>query len=449
MVRTSGNDDNLLSLSMDSNTIIYGLVLFIAFIIPLTGFLFTRRRSPAIERGDVQTKLPPVPASSSLLSSQPQKKSKSKNERRAATVAPICPFSSGSNFFVETAEHLPPTPLDLYESWMDVDSPDFGKKPLAARWLNAGLSGHDTPGILRAGLKRLRNSKYFLVEEPFRLREELLMKQKALEDPERFPDVFVAELDSLEAQKEVLDLFLDFLPKRYPDLYVYDAQAQTIHVNMLDQTFAIADYYDHRPLELCERIVQEDLILMRPPRSTDDFDSFAMAAAAVVFSFDGLPEKLGRPIEFLHAPVPGFEEHLRKTLNLTFDRILKVETPLWRNNWGLSPSADLDKPLYGSNEAREHRTVPLSPEKVRDIFLKVEYQTIRRLPTTGYLLFTVKTMADPLYSLEELPNAARCLAASIRGMSPSMRAYKGIPDKVACQLLLDYLDSIVSQEKQT
>jgi hypothetical protein len=436
MVRT---DEILLSFSIDSSTFIYGLALLIALVIPLGGFLFTRH-----SRADVQ-KLPPSTSSSSSLSRQPRSKNNNNKEQRRA---PICPFSSESNFVVETAEHLPPSPLDMYESWIDMDSVDFGKKPLAARWLNAGLSGQDTPGILRAGLKRLRNSKYFLVEEPFRLREELLMKQKALEDTERFPFVFVAEPDSLDAQKEVLDLFLDYLPKRYPDLYVYDAQAQTIHVNMLDQTFALADY-DHRPLELCERIVQEDLILMRPPRNTDDFDSYAMAAAAVVFSFDGLPEKLGRPIEFLHAPVPGFEEHLRKTVNLTFDRILKVETPLWRNNWGLSPSADLDKPLFGSNEGRELRTVPPSAEKVRDIFLKVEYQTIRRLPTTGYLLFTVKTMADPLHSLEQVPNAAKCLAASIRGMSPSMRAYKGIPDKLACQLLLDYLDSIVPPEKRS
>jgi dimethylamine monooxygenase subunit A len=145
-----------------------------------------------------------------------------------------------------------------------------------------------------------------------------------------------------------------------------------------------------------------------------------LAATAVVFSFDALPEKLGQPVEFIHAPVPGFEKHLRKMLNLTFDRILKVEAPLWRNNWGISPSGQLDKPLYGSKEAHAHRLVPPTRERVRGMFLKVEYQTIWRLPKSGNLLFTVKTMADPLYSLEQVPAAAQCLAASIRGMSPTM-----------------------------
>lgn len=409
----------------------YTLILIsIVVIMSLNGFLFVRRNKP---RGNDHM---------NKKKSYSVEKSSLTTKRRA----PICPFSRETNFVVETAEHLPPTPLDLYDSWLNVDSIDFGK-PLAARWLCAGLSGQDTPGMLRAGLRRMRNSQHFLVEEPFRIREELLMKKKALEDPKRFPLVFVAEPDSLEAQHEVLDLFLSFLPKRYPEHYVYNEKMQTILVKPIDQTFCLSDW-GHRPLELCERIVQEDLVLMRPPRSTDKFDSYAMAAAAVVFSFDALPEKLGQPVEFLHAPVPGFEKHLRKTLNLTFASILKVEAPLWRNNWGISPSGELDKPLYGSNEAHAHRTVQ-SPtrEQVRSSFLKVEYQTIRRLPKSGYLLFTVKTMADPLHSLEQVPSAAQCLAASIRGMSPSMRAYKGISDDNTCRVVLEYLDSIAERQQ--
>jgi hypothetical protein len=56
-------------------------------------------------------------------------------------------------------------------------------------------------------------------------------------------------------------------------------------------------------------------------------------------------------------------------------------------------------------------------------------------------------MADPLYSLEQVPAAAQCLAASIRGMSPTMRAYKGISDDVTCRVVLEYLDSIAQQQQ--
>lgn len=250
---------------------------------------------------------------------------KSKKKDRRMTV---CPFSAESNFIVETAEHLPPSPLDLYESWLSADT-NNNNKPLAARWLAAGLSGQDSPGMLRAGLKRLRNSKHFLVQEEQRLPVELALKNQALDNPERFPKLFVMEEDSLAAQTECLQLFCSYLPKRYPEWYHYNASQGTIRV--LDTTYRLQDF-QKRPLELCERLVQEDLVLMRPPRSNQE-TSYCMTAAAVVFSFDGLIEKLGQPVEFIHAPVPGYERHLRKTLNLTFDKLLKVEQPMWRNNW--------------------------------------------------------------------------------------------------------------------
>jgi hypothetical protein len=229
----------------------------------------------------------------------------------------ICPFSQGSDFMVETADHLPLTPLETYEDWVldyqhqkanahDDDDSTTGctLMPLAARWLNMGMSGQDTPGILRAGLRRLKNTKFFLVEEPHRLQYELSLKKKALDDPQRHPFVFVAQPESLNAQRECLDLFLEYLPRRYPEEYVYDNAAKTITVKCIDTTFHVKDWYDTRPLELCERIVQEDLCLMRPPTPEGEAagESYRMAAAAVIFSFEELPEKLGQPMEFLHAP---------------------------------------------------------------------------------------------------------------------------------------------------
>ena len=372
----------------------------------------------------------------------------------------ICPFSQGTDFIVETADHLPLTPLEMFDDWVlehqmaaadnnnttTASTNQQDLKPLAARWLNMGMSGQDTPGILRAGLRRLKNTKYFLVEEPHRLKTELLMKQKALDDPQRFNQVFVAQPESLSAQRELLDLFLAYLPRRYPDEYVYDPAKNTIHVNCIDTTFQINDYYNTRPLELCERIVQEDLCLMSPPQSRAaemaGTESYRMAAAAVVFSFDGLPEKLGQPMEFLHAPVPGYEKHIRKSMNLTFSK-LQSQQPVWRNNWGIGSSGEMDKPLYGTEEATQQRKMTsVTEDTVKSMFLKVEYETIRRLPKSRYILFTIKSMCDPLSALEQLPMAAACLAKSIRGMSTDMHKYKGIDSDQVCRAVLKYLDRI-------
>lgn len=367
----------------------------------------------------------------------------------------ICPYSAESNFLIEVYDNVAPTPLDLYDGWIDpMNEKEFGLKPLAARWLNAGLSGQDTPGMLRAGLKRLRDSKHFLVEEPFRIQDELQMKAKALNDPTRKSDVFVFEEDSIDAQRECLELFLHYLPNRYPDLYQYESKTNCLYVKPLNETFHIDEWMmmDHNsdnlstkcPLELCERIVQEDLILMRPSRPSDPFNQYAMAAAGVVFSFNELKKKLGQPVSFLHAPVPGYEKHIMKTIDITFSKLLKTECIMWRNNWGIAPNGKLDEPLYGSSSAHENRTMTNKPsrDEILSLHLEVEYQTIRRLPKSRYILFTVKSMIDPIHALKEVPNAAISLASSIRGMSRDMRKYKGIMNDDVCNALLEYLDEI-------
>lgn len=284
-----------------------------------------------------------------------------------------CPFSNEVTFIQESAEHLPPTPLDLYDDWTD---------HLATRWLAAGLSGQDTPGFLPAGLKRLRHSKHFLVEEPLNIQHELMLKKKNMNDPEKHKLKFVMEPESLPAQVETLELFMAYLPDRYPEMYTYNKEDHSITVHPIQTTFKLDEWVD-RPLELCERIVQEDLILMRPGKPLDGAEhgseGYYISAAAVCFSFTELPEKLGQPSEFLHAPVPGYKKHLRKTMNMMFSK-LKPEQPLWRNNWGLSPSGTLDEPLYGSDTSRKERRMKknVTEEEVKAHFLKVEYQTIDR-----------------------------------------------------------------------
>lgn len=124
------------------------------------------------------------------------------------------------------------------------------------------------------------------------------------------------------------------------------------------------------PLELCARIVQEDLVLMRadalipsatatnftPPTSSagKGVTRHVMAAAAVVFSFSSVPEKLSQPLSFLHAPVPGFEDELDALINRTFAS-LRPDAPLYRNNWGLADTGNLDQPLYGAGAAYASR----------------------------------------------------------------------------------------------
>ena len=312
-----------------------------------------------------------------------------------------------------------------------------------------GSPGQDKPGRLVTGLRRLTHNEEFLNQIPATQGFELGLKARAFSDPGRAPNTagaaFVAEPCSLAGQAECLELFLDYLPKRYPAMYALAGAGagRTISVASTGETHAVADYAE-RPLELCARIAQEDLVLMRvadnPEMDNPVGDQHVMTAAAVVFSFAALAEKLGQPLRFIHAPVPGYEADMAKLLNRTFNAIDPAE-PLWRNNWGIFDDGSLE-PSYGTAELLA-RLDEWKPPAER--WLKTEYETLRRLPRSNNILFSIKTFASPLSELGTVPGAAACLAESLRGMSQGMRGYKGVKNPVQQEEMLRYLDVLAAQ----
>ena len=189
------------------------------------------------------------------------------------------------------------------------------------------MSGQDTPGRLVSGLRRLTHVEEWLNQDAGQHASELALKRKGLSS--RRQHCFQAELRSLDAQAECLDAFLEYLPQRYPELYQVKGTGagRTVSVLSTGETHAVADFA-HAPLELCNRIVQEDLVLMRTADEPTAEHRHVMSAASVVFSFGDLDKKLGSPLAFIHAPVPGFEKDLAKLLNKTFDGLQVRATQL-------------------------------------------------------------------------------------------------------------------------
>ena len=109
-----------------------------------------------------------------------------------------------------------------------------------------------------------------------------------------------------------------------------------------------------------------------PSSSDGQPDRHVMSAAAVVFSFGGLQAKLGQPLSFLHAPVPGFQSDLSHLVNRTLDG-LQPSRPVWRSNWSLVENGELDDPAHHSystpEAAAQLASAPLVPPVSR--WLKV------------------------------------------------------------------------------
>ncbi|MEM8687933.1 MAG: DUF3445 domain-containing protein [Pseudomonadota bacterium] len=230
--------------------------------------------------------------------------------------------------------------------------------------------------------------------------------------------VFQAEPGSIQAQAEVLSMLMAYLPQHYPQLY--GAKGDSITVKPTGRTYDRSAYTD-RPLELAARLVQDDLVLMRKENG-----EHRLVAAALCFpSSWSLAEKFGRPMADIHGPVPGFGRGGRtaERIERVFSN-LKPDQPVQRFNWSLYDSPDLFYP------ERSHTKSGLFDEAgAPNIWLRVERQTLRRIPLSGDILFTIKICVDPIAALQGHADGAR-LAAGLKtlveAMDADQTAYKGL-----------------------
>jgi hypothetical protein len=87
--------------------------------------------------------------------------------------------------------------------------------------------------------------------------------------------------------------------------------------------------------------------------------------------------------------VPGYHDSLAEPTRAVFDR-LTPERSFWRLNWTLLDSPDLFQPSV-------HRRPPTGDPSAW--WFRVERQTIRSLPTTRAVVFTIRTYVTSLADL--------------------------------------------------
>lgn len=278
------------------------------------------------------------------------------------------------------------------------------------------------------GLKPLQLQQWIEIDQDFA--DELNQKDKLLK--EHYSEVFGSLAGSEAGQQEVLELLIEHLLRYFPDYY--QQQGDRIFNKITGQVWQRNDFVTN-PLDLAGRLVQEDLCLMQLKDR-----EYILTAGSVCFPARWLlSDKLGHPLMQIHAPVPDYTNKLEQPVNNFFQR-LKPEFPGYRINWSIvdSPELFLTQP-HRSEALGADITAENAGEK---LWLRVERQTLRRLPRSGGILFTIRTYVYPLNTVVNDSDRASQLAAVIEQIPPQMQIYKNIfPIKTA---LLAYLQHITA-----
>lgn len=234
---------------------------------------------------------------------------------------------------------------------------------------------------------------------------ELMAEKHTLFDNQR-SQVVVQLPGSGPAAAELLTCVTDFVATQNPTLA---GATERIAAPDDDPGWAI---------EMCGRLVAEDFCILE----LDADNEWRLTAASVCFTSRwDLPSKLGQTVTEIHGPVPGYDSRLAEPVDQLFNR-LPNDQVLVRKNWTL-----LDT---GTRHLPEPTTPTEAPADLSDLhWLRIERQTLRRLPATNAIVFTILTQLRHVSELSA--DDQQALHQAIAAAPTDVRHYKSWPDETA------------------
>ncbi|KJR84142.1 uncharacterized protein SPSK_09114 [Sporothrix schenckii 1099-18] len=212
------------------------------------------------------------------------------------------------------------------------------------------------------------------------------------------------------ACRELLEMALQFVCRRYPHLFALDEQEgekQTVRVfvNEVLGTKVVLDdgVYGHRALQVLLDNIPEDFAIVT--RSADD-GRYRLRAASVSSSVGWcIGQHRGRPLQDIHGRVTDYATKMARSMDRYFAK-LPTDQPIQRGSWTIEEGRPLfveheaDRPGLGSEgdgdgDGGRSGRLPLH--------LRCDWQTLRRLPLTGAIVFNFKPAFTPLTDLRSEP----------------------------------------------
>lgn len=263
----------------------------------------------------------------------------------------------------------------------------------APGWLQELSLGTAGPPWLAMGTSRVDEASWLLPDDD---REgEVAERHRLLRDCH--DEVFAALPGTEAAGREALDLVLGWEAAHRPDLAV-EPVADVAH-----------------PLEAAGRRTQEDLVLMVPRHGGHHLD-----AAVLCFpSHWRLADKLGRSSSAIHEPVPGYAVDLDAKVGRFLDR-LRPGVVVARRNHSVHESPVLFAPQRPPARS-------LAGDEVGEgLWLRSERQTLRLLPASGAVLFTIRVQQAPFAALAGAPEVAGRLADRLDAQPAALSDMNGV-----------------------
>lgn len=246
---------------------------------------------------------------------------------------------------------------------------------------------------------------------------------------------------------ELLDEFWEYLPARYPSLF---RQLENGIENLLTgEVFVFKgvspDKFTEDPMVMAAKMVQDDLAIMI---EGEDGNYYLKAGCIVLPGFWRFKDKVGMPLNEIHTSgdVPKYQEKLQSGMTKFFTR-LTCDKPVVRNNYFIQ----LDDNLGWSSAIGDEKSEKVgwytaeAATSAEQLYYRSERQSLRRLPKTGAVIFTIRTYFISIPEICSEPYIPRRLLNGVESWSDDVRDYRGY-EKFK-DALLPYLEEKAKEQE--
>ncbi|XP_006458276.1 hypothetical protein AGABI2DRAFT_63838 [Agaricus bisporus var. bisporus H97] len=221
---------------------------------------------------------------------------------------------------------------------------------------------------------------------------------------------------SENACTELAEMVIQFLCVRYPNQFSLDSSG-IFHNRILGRSFDTKGV--KMPLELLLENVPEDFLLVQEDKETGLYHFCAgVSASAVGWN---MSMKIGKALHDVHGPVPYYKEKLQHSMDRYFVK-MPCDKPIQRGSWSL----EVGQPLYMQADDIHWaaRSVQDPNLDINDIYLRVDWQTLRRLPKSRAIVFNFKALFTPVIHFREEPFIPHLVGTVLREAEKPFMEYK-------------------------
>lgn len=247
---------------------------------------------------------------------------------------------------------------------------------------------------------------------------------------------------SVAAVKELYEMTVDFMCKRYPQYFVVNEE-KGIVINTITNSHLLLSSRGQEGRYLMRMLAlntEEDILIMLKDDPHNEDEEYILRA-----SLTGLPagfdpsHNFDQPISHIHEPVPQYGDRLKSPMHRFFNKL--QPTDLWqRGNWSLQTNDEFFK--IENHHGRDGDVVKeLSKDDIdfdNGCFLRCERQLLTRLPKSRAVIMLVRTYLTPIKEIKA-EGLGDELARGIESLPEDLAFYKrrGVWGKAVTDFLRD------------